>query len=344
MTRYTSPTGLYEVLLPENYKLEQKPFRVGPKRVVYETELTAIQDQRPYKNAIKQHILKTQQTLGSALSEEEKEKFIIQYLNSYVEFYSDKGGEVVERKNLFPNTSQATGEVLISYKDENLGPQHIQARVLFSDVTKMEQILIGSPEIIESTRSKEFFNSLIFNSGVTMHDNDVRADWVKRQSPLGIFSSYFPEQNDTYAPKEPKFYHSEKSEALTAEYFDPIWRHTLKYTIYGYDLPRNLTYSDAKEVLHRRHIKNFKALSDKMKVDEYSIGKNKALHTEFQISSKPEVGYQDYVELRAQFAGNYMIVHEIVGSKNMVESAFIKNITQQVIFHPGLAASIKAGH
>lgn len=344
ITRYTSPTGLYEVVVPENYRVAQKSFRLGPKRVIYETELKAIQDQRPYKNSIKQHIIKTQQTLGTALTKEEKQNFIIQHLNSYVDFYSDSGGEVLERNNLLPNTSNPAGEIIISFDDPTLGTQNIQARILFTDVTKMEQILIASPEVLESTRSKGYFNSLIFNSGVTMYNNDVRADWVKRQSPLGIFSSYLPAQNDTYAPKEPKFFHAEKSEALTAEYFDPIWRHKLRYTIYGYDLPRNLSFSDAKEVLHRRHIRNFAALSNKMKVDEYTVGKNMALHTEFQFAPDPGLEYQNYVELKAQFTGNYMIVHEIVGSQDMADSSFIKNVMDQVIFHPGLAASIKAGH
>ena len=340
MTYFKSESGVFQTYVPETYEIDETPFRIGPKRVVYSSELSASQDQRPYKNTVKTFTIRTEQTFGPSLTEKEKISLIEQDLDLYVDFYKDNGGKVINRSAVTDELGKSA-EMILSFEDTKLGTQYMKLRIVMSDVTKLQQILMSASDIMDTFRVKQYFESLSVSNGVTRHDMELVDSWDKHESALGIFTSYLPENVKPYFPSEPQKHNSKKSEVISATFFDPILNQEITYNTYGYKLSRNLSFFDAKDVLNKRHISKQKTVVPKIDIQEINSKGRTLIQTEFPIRRQDRLQYKNYIKLKAEFKGQYMVVHEIIGSKRLVDSAFIQNVMDHTVFHPSVAKALE---
>ncbi|MCB1562260.1 MAG: hypothetical protein KDJ75_01675 [Alphaproteobacteria bacterium] len=330
---YQSITGLFRVTIPNEYKDHFSPFRIDDTKVLHSGELIATIDQRPYKNAVKNYIVKLDQTLGPNMSGSTKEKLINRELDFYQSHYESIGGVVKDRSTLNTGTS-SEGEVYIAYPDKNFGKQGIIFRVVYTDVSRFQQILSGPEHVIYDKHSKIFIDSLDTAHGVTSIKKPIEEEWSRIKAPSGAFALLLPKTQPPYLAADPYVHSSGNTDIIGALFYDPVRFESIFYNAYGYRFGTKLTFSNAAEILLKKHIFRHKGYTRNVNIEKIYIGEQPALRARYAIPASEEYPYANTARLEAVFTGNYILVHEIISSPSLVDAPLLETIINHTEFDP----------
>lgn len=330
---YQSMTGLFRVTIPNEYHDHYTPFRIDDSKVLHSGELIATIDQRPYKNAVKSYIVKLDQSLGPNMSENTKGKLLNRELDFYQSYYESIGGIIKDRSTLNSGTS-SQGELHISYPDKNFGKQGAIFRVLYTDISRFQQIISGPDHIISDKQAKIFTDSLDTAYGVTSIKKPVEEEWSRLTAPSGAFALLLPNPQPPYLAAAPYVQSSGNTDVIGAVFHDPVRSESIFYNAYGYRFSTNLSFSNAAEVLLKKHIFKHRGHTRNVNIEKIYIGEQPALRARYAIPASEEYPYANTARLEAVFTGSYILVHEIISSPSLVNAPILETILAHTEFDP----------
>ncbi len=341
-TVFKSPTGVYEARFPEGFKSAHTKFLVDDKRAVHVEETTATLDQRPFRNTVKSYIVKFDQTLGPPLNANNVGQLLHEEFQNYISYYSTMDGVVV-RQNTEGYLGHWGGEIQLTYKDPEFGEQSLRARILYSPDTRLQQIVIGTKDLMDSYLTRDFMESLRFTPGISIVKGMVREQWLTMESPTGMFTMLYPGQEaPPYFTAPPNATWDAKTETVAAVYHDPVRNENVYFKVYGYQFDNDLDFPAVQEILTKRHINRFRSQTKGIRFNKgISSGKEKKgmlkfpfMETTFPIKRLKEHPYIKTVRLRAFFFEKKMIVMETMTSDSLFASSLVSNLTSFVNFQP----------
>ncbi len=330
---FKSETNLFSVRIPDNIQEDIKEFRLGPRRVTQTGQSASTIDQRPLKDAVKNYIIKYEQTLGTNIVDDDLSELIASELDIYENYYKKLKGDLRRRNEIIQINGAVGGEIQIAYEDPALGPQHIRARVFFTRSGKVQQIVTGPPNIIDSIPTRHYFESLRLHEGYKHKVGSFKEDWPAVKSQLGIFTAYLPEKTKPYVPKDVEIKNSDNAERVAISFRDPIWKETVFYNIYGYQLGQDLNYLNVEKFLRKNHVLRHVFKDGLIEFDKLTNEDAGMMETEYIIEAPEKFPYVTTVKLRALFSGDHLLVHEVMGSPRLVRSTFMKKVVESVEFH-----------
>jgi hypothetical protein len=341
-TNYESPSGVFMVRIPEGYTAATMQFMVGDERAAHSEELSSLIDQRPYKNTMKSYIIKFDQTIGPSLTSNDVAQILAEEFNGYINYYKKMEG-VVRTRITDGVAGHWGGEIMISYRDPTFGVQSIRSRVLFNETTRLQQIVIGADDQMNSYATRDFFDSLVFESGVSKVEESVREKWLTMESPTGMFTMLYP---DVLAPPyytvEPKAQWDDKNEVVSISFNDPVRNEKIFFNVYGYRFNSDLDYASVQEVLTKRHIMKQRSSAKGVRLNK-GIGTGKEedgmvkfpfMETSYSIRPLKDFPYVTSVRLRAMFSGKTMLVMETMTSNALFTSPLVENLMSFVNYQP----------
>jgi len=343
MVPYFSKSGLFQTKTPESNTSERKTLRITNDSVINTEKVSSEIDQRPFINNVKNYIIRLDQTLGPALTPEEKNQLIDFELDKYVEYYRSKNALLKSKEKKYYNRIPG-GEIYMTYRSENLGLQALRARILYSDTSKVQQILLSSDQGAFSLRAQDFFNSMALKKGITRLDGNIIDDWIEVTSPLKIFSALFPPKTAPYVLEDPKIENTDQqTESISVKIIDPVRNSKILYKISGHHTKQVINYKAAKYIIVTDHIKNYikspKNISFKtLKSPEG----HPVLETTFFIKTNEVGRTKTAIRIRAVFADTYIMVQEMIAPKILMQSSFTQNLMAHTLFHPKMAFDYKA--
>ena len=333
LTPYASETGVFQVKIPADHKTAITRMDTKNGTSVYSGETIATIDQRPFKNAVKSFIVKFDQTIGPGLNEKEKETLIRRELDLYENHYASMNS-IVQEKTESKRGDTKTGDIYITFEDPKLGLQGVKARVLFSDATRIQQIITGPDHIMRSVKSKEFFESLFLEYGLPANPADMEETWQAHPSPLGIFTARLPPVAKPYVFEDPAIKNTDTSEILGFTVTDPVRAEKLFYRVYGYKFDDKPSFAEAEQTLLVRHIAQYLKIPEGLEIRKSFNAQNVPLiETQYDIPGLKNYPFAKTVKLRCLFLGNVMMVQELIGSHALVDSDFAGSLFAQTEFH-----------
>jgi hypothetical protein len=331
--KYVSDTGIFETVVPDRAKTKITKLRIDPDKPAYSEETVATLDQRPYKNAMKNYIIRFDQTLGPPMNDEEREKLMEQEVNSYVEYYTAKGG-TIEDKTTSRTSATVRTVVSMTYKDEDMGQQGLKLRMEFSEFTRLQQVMTGPKHVMDTQQNKNFFNYFKMNGGLAYAPGKYEDEWDKHTSPLKIFSVLLPPVAEPYVQREPVTKHSDDAEKMSFVFTDPVRAQKIFYDIYGFRTEENLNYADAEELLLKRIVSQHLKRLDNVSLRRTTAGNLPGIEIDYKVPPHKKFPFVEVVKLRCLFIKNYMVVQQVIASDLMMNSNFVQNFLQQIEFHP----------
>lgn len=207
-------------------------------------------------------------------------------------------------------------------------------RISYSNTTRLEQIYSGPDEMMFDHRAKDFFNSLILNTGRTAYDGDIKRFWSVVTSPFALFKANIPNQAPPYVPENIQETYNNKVERLSLQLYDPVYDNTLFYNIYGYRFNTLMTMDNVQQVLMEKHLKKFRVDISKLKFTQASDGTYPVLQTKMHFSPPKAHPYMDTISLSAYYYGPFLVVQELVGNNIHVESPVGARMMRLLEFTP----------
>lgn len=339
MTKYIDEDGIFHVLIPDTYKINKKYFRIDENEVAISGEVVATEDQRPYKDVVKQYIIKYEQTIAHSITENDIASLLNLELGKYIDYYTALGG-VIRNKELNTYGGKPGGEVVMSYRDKERGIQSIRVRIIYSDVTKVEQIVIGPEDSMFAYKTKDFYDSLQVNDGRTELKGDLQKEWDTVTSPFAISTQLVPRKNPPFVENKPEFTNSDKIERMSMRFTDPVYGYTMFYNIYGYRFGSLLTNDNVQKVIMDKHLKKFKINIRDLKFSMTSKNNYPVLSTTMHFPAPPQYPFMNTIKLHAHFFGNFLVVQEFAGTNFHVNSVFAQNISKYFKFSPVAANKV----
>lgn len=333
---HESESGAFGVLVPEGQKETLTRFRISDKHVLSNSELIALDDQRPYRDIVKSYIVKADQTIGAPFSEKELEKLIEREVATYISHYKTMNGEVLEQKDLIVGGRPAK-ELFIAFDDPEHGRQGLRAAFMFSDLTKFQQIYIGPEDSLFIYRNKDFFDSIQIRGGYTVEEGEFAKDWNLHVSPFEIFTVLLPPVSPPYVYAEPASHANERNDVISFAFYDPVRLQQAYFNTYGYRFDKNLTSSDMQQVLMRNHAFQYGINLSNFVFSQGQFGEFPLLETAFYVPPQAHLQNADYVRLRAVFSGNVAVVQELIATQPLAAGPFAEKLLSAVDFHPDRA-------
>ncbi|MGB4107146.1 MAG: hypothetical protein WBK55_05050 [Alphaproteobacteria bacterium] len=339
---FQSPSGVYEARFPEGFKSSSARFLINDNRAVHAEETTAIVDQRPYKNTLKSYIIKFDQTFGPELNANNVSQLLSEEFRNYIDFYEPMGGVLVNQ-NMEGYNGHWGGEIQISYKDPEYGEQSLRARILYGNDTRLQQIVIGTKDLMDSYATRDFMQSLIFDPGVSIVKGLVREQWLTMESPTGMFTMLYPgEKAPPYFTAPPISNWDKKTEVVVAVYHDPVRNENVYFKVYGYQFDNDLDFAAVQEILTKRHINKYRQATKGIRFNKgISSGNEKKgmlkfpfMETTFPINPPKDHPYISTVRLRSFFSGKNLMVMETMTSDPLFASTLVDNLMGFVNFQP----------
>ncbi len=341
---HKSKTGIYITRIPDNFKVKTTElFPIGKGRAVGAEAISSIIDERPFKDVFRYYDIKFEQTLGKPFSNQEVAILLKQELDLYENFYVSKEGEVKSRNDNLFFKGYDGGETYISYIDPDIGEQSIKIRVLFTDVSKLTQIIAGPDSTIHSFKAREFFESLQVSSGFAIAEDKIEDLWTPLTPPMNLFTAKIPPLSNRYFPKEPQISQKTNADFVNLIFTDPVRKQNIFVNLYGYRISAELDYNRAEKVLKRRHIQKHRSAlyTDMASLKRDSVGIKRKINdmgeyieAQYNIHPLKKFPYMDRIKIRAYFYKNFMLVEEVIGSSPLIFSPFIENFLKEVKFHP----------
>lgn len=331
---YFSPSGLYQLKMPEDRTTDHQTLRVSPDTVVNTEKNVATVDQRPYKKAVKNYVVQLDQTLGHRLSTEEISGMIDRDIDRFIAHYRNRKALLKKRDRKYYDR-HAGGEVYMTYFDDELGMQAVRARILFTPSARLQQVVIGPDRTAFSIRSENFFNSLHLKEGNTRSEGTFEDNWESHTSPLKIFSVLVPPKIAPYHPEAPAIQHTKKSERMEFTLVDPVRGHKVFYRTYGYKTDEPMTFKAAQNMLLGKHVARYLKVPRGLRFNRGKTEKGyPVLETSFFVSTPKDHPAANAIKLRATFLQNYMFVQELVTSKAIMNSKLSGYLMDHALFHP----------
>jgi hypothetical protein len=332
-TRFQDEDNIFHALVPENYKLNKKMLRINDQHQLITTELNATVDQRPYKDLVKQYIIKYDQTFMNAIPQDDIPELVGKEMERYIRFYTKQDG-VLRNREFGTFNGMPGGELFISYRDKEKGVQSIRVRFMYSDVSRIEQIIMGPEDAMTAQSTKDFYSSLRVNKGRTKFPGDVEKEWDSTISPLGLFTQLTPKQSEPYLGEPVNVVSNDRIERLSIKLHDPVYDNDMFYNVYGYRLNTLMTMENVQKVIIDRHLKKFKVDIASLKFAQTSAGDYPVLTTKAHFQAPEKYPYMNTISLQAHYYGNFVVVQELAGNNAHVESLLAKNLTRYFRFYP----------
>lgn len=331
--QYKDEDGIFHVLIPGNYKINKKYLRIDDREVATSGEIISTVDQRPYKDVVKQYIVKYEQTFAHSIADNDVGSLLELELGKYIDYYTSFGG-VMRNKEMGTFNGRPGGEVVISYKDKELGLQSIRVRIIYANTTKIEQIVMGPEETMFAFRTKDFFSSLQIKDGRTSLDGEFQKEWETVTSPFQLISQLIPRRNPPFVAKTESFVNSDSIERMSVKIVDPVYGHTLFYNLYGYRFNSLMTSENVQRVLMDKHLKKFNVSIAELKFAVSSKGQYPVLSTKMHFKPPSKFPFMNTIKLHAHYFGNFLVVQELAGSNIHVESVLAQNLSRYFRFDP----------
>lgn len=332
---YRSDTTLLSVRMPAEPKEASTAFRIAPGRVAHSLEMTATIDQRPYKKAVKNYIVKINQSLAPGFSEASKLAILNREVAFYEEYYKSQGGSV-RNKEIF-TTKKGSGALLeMNYSIEGYAPQGFKAEMHLDHFGLTQQMVTGPEAILNAFKTRDYFETSTFKKNHIARKGSFAEDWADFESPLGLFSVKVPPITPPYFTKAPYAKATDDDRDVVSLVFnDPVWRHQLFYNIHSYGFDVKLSNEAAQTVLIERHIKKHRGDTQGVLFKRANLdGGISVIDTHYPIKAPKGYPYLSKARLRVMFAGNFMIVQEMMGTDHMIDSNFAKSVFELVEFKP----------
>jgi hypothetical protein len=329
---FMSETRLFNVLMPGKPDEHIVKFRAGDDALLLKSEAFAFIDQRPYKEVIKNYVVKFEQTIGLGISEKNRIDIVNKELNLYARTYSDRNARIVEQK-ITDDTYTTFGHLALYFDDET-GPQGFRLRIVLTGTTKFYQIFSGPEKDMFSRVTNRYFESFKVRSGVLNQEGNINDDWKRIESPMGLFAIKAPDIAPPYFNNEPSVYEEERMERIGMIFTDPIWKQNIYYNVTGFQLEEEMSFELAEDVILEKFLEKHGRNMVGIKLEKNFIGDTPYVETSYAIKPPKGIPYLNQVRLRGMFLGNYMIVQEVVGPRHLLETGLIESFFNLVEFTP----------
>jgi hypothetical protein len=333
---YESETGVFKTRAPEQAQTKITNFMIGDKLAASSEETTAVIDERTSQNVIKTYIIKFDQTLGVPLNDIESDIVLNQEMALYEDFYTKGYKGVTTKKEKKTILNSLGGELVMNFEDPKLGPQSIKIVTLVTPQTRLQQIAMGPPEMMNSFKTRDYFNSTQFFDGLTVTDKSIENEWKQARSPLNTFTYFAPTVTPPYYPETAKANFNPREDNIAMTFKDPVRNQPLYYNIYSYRFDVGITPDNAKTVIQEKHLKKFVDHPSAYRFTFSQIDEQSSLiEGAFNVSAPKGYPWIDRLTLKARLVGNALLVEEVIGSAPLVASPFAQNISKMIEFHPG---------
>ena len=330
---YMSETRLFSSLMPGKPDEHVVKFRAGDDVLLVKSEAFAFIDQRPYKDVIKNYVIKFEQTLGLKIKEKSRIDIVQKEINQYIEDYADKNARVVEHK-ITDDTYTTFGHLALYFDDEKAGPQGFRIRIILSGTTKFYQIFSGPEKDMFSRVTDRYFESFTVRSGVLNQEGNINEEWKRIESPMGLFAIKAPEVAPPYFNSEPSIVFEDDKERVGMIFTDPIWKQNIYYNVSGFKVDEEMSFELAEDVILEKFLTKHGRNMVGIKLEKNFIGETPYIETTYLINPPKHLPYLNQVRLRAMFLGNYIIVQEVVGPKHLIGTSLINSFFDLVEFTP----------
>jgi len=330
---YVSETQLFSVLMPGKPDETIGSFRVGDGLMVNNSEVLSFIDQRPYKNTVKNYVVKLDQSLGSFIGTDYQVRIIERELDLYVQIYEEKNAVIVD-KTVEVGNVKTQGNMILTYEDEDEGLQAVRIRIIINSNSLFHQIFSGPEKDLNTTITEQYFKSLNIQSGVIAIPGSMNEDWRRIESPMSLFAIKVPPITPPYFSSEPNVSKEKKKERIGMVFTDPIWAQNVFYSVTGYQLESEMSFELAKKALLEKHMKRHGRNEVGVTFNKDFIGETPYIEAKYAINSPKGYPYIDKVRIRSMFLGNYMIVQEVIGAEHLVESSFVQSFFNLIEFTP----------
>jgi len=332
-TDYKDEDGIFYVLMPENYKVNKKIFRMNEQEVYTSTEATATIDNTDFIDVVKKYAIRYDQTIARSIASNDIPDLIEKDLNKYIKYYESIGG-VIRDKELGSFNRRPGGEVIMAYRTEDGKLASTRVRIIYTESTRLEQIYTGPDESMFDHRAKDFFNSLTMKDGRTTYEGDMERVWSDVTSPFELFKISVPNAAPPYVPHDIKTSKNNKVERLSLQLVDPVYDNTLFYNVYGYRFNTLMTMDNVQQVIMEKHLKKFRVDIRKLKFSHASNGAYPVLGTKMHFAAPDAYPYMNTIKLNAYYYGPFVVVQEMVGSNIHVESDVATRMMKRLQFTP----------
>ena len=326
----TSQTSLFRVKAPKGSSEQYQNLYMDSERSVYSGELSGV------SNSNAHYTVKIDQTLGVPIRDRELGNLIHQELTYHINSFKDKEGKVSDLNEALQFGNFGGGQVRIDYNDPELGSQAFKIRILYSDTSKIQQIAIGSAKAMDTYETRDFFDSFkLFNGYKPIEETDQPLPDPPGKiytSPLEIFQQRLPDAPSVFMTELPKFEHGEKAEHMSVRFSDPVFDQSILYNVDGYAFDIPATYQNVMRLIKERYAAKHDATLNKKSCQSVMDGKTPLVECSYIIKPLKDYAYISRVRLRAQFSGNYVMVHEVLGSEYFINSPFINSLIQETEF------------
>lgn len=347
MTQFNDEDGIFHVLIPENYKINKKMTRIDNSQMVISTEIHSVVDQRPYKEVVKDFIVKYDQSFMNAIPQEDIPKLLEKDLEKYINYYAKFDG-VLRKREVGTFGGQPGGEIIISYLDKEKGIQSIRLRIVYTDVTRVEQIIIGPEDAITAQSTTDYFSSLSVKGGRTSFPGEIEKEWDTLVSPFALFTQLLPKRTIPYVPNDPQIASNDRVERVSLKLVDPVYENIMFYNIYGYRFNSLMTMDNVQKVILDRHLKKFNVNIRNVQFTQTSAGDYPVLATKVHFAAPDRYPYMNTIDIKAHYYGNFVVIQELAGNNAHVESVLAHNLTRMFKFYPMRGhkqfTAEKAGH
>lgn len=322
---------IYEVRIPEDHNVHSAKMNIGSKGVAFGEKIQAIIPGSGGDPVDRLYSLQVSQTLGRPIDpsyvKAELEERIKSYLNKFIPY----NGVLLQRENFSDSHGMHATDLHLTYDDPKIGTTHLRTKIYLTGVTRALQSVVGSEAAMYSYRTRDFFDSMTMYDGYILAKKPLKEMWKPYVSPLNIFTAYFPEQDRIFSFMDPIIHNSEKNEVMLYKIFDPYYEKAMIYNIYGYRFGASLNQDLAISVVLKRHLAK---QSISVSNDAFRKPKEGAIEIVYSVRPHKTNGYSNFGKIYAEYNANYMIVHEMWGPENLIESSFTDSIIDATEFHP----------
>lgn len=332
---YQSVSGVFSSKIPQGHTETFSQIFVKESQLATSEEVSAVMDQRPYKNVLKSYVIKLDQTIGPALGKDEIADLVKREFQLYEDFYLSQGGKIVQKDDSGMH-GVAGGEIHLAYPDKVFGDQHVKMRIMFTPSSRYEQIVTGPEAAVASVRTRDFFDSRLYD-GISVVEEKVIDEWQQTTSPLSIFSVMSPAVIKPFFPNPPVVQSSDRSEIISMVFQDPVRNQGIYFTTYSYVFQTTLTMPLVKKFILNNFAQKNGASLKSVKFKNYDDDRQRhVLETSYVIPPPPNFLTTDTVRIRAIYDDSFLMVQQIMSSRKLANSEFSRMILGLAKFHPEL--------
>lgn len=341
---HPSETSIFEVRFPQKYKQRISPLRLNKKQIVYNAEIvgTIGDDPDPLNN--KTYMVKIDQTFGPAIPEEYLQSLLKREAATYIYSMEKQGGILHFEEDI--NQNGNIGRELIFTYDEEGKKQGLRLKLVFTDSSRIQQIMTGPAGAVQSYKTNVFFDSLKVYPGIAKKDGDITKEWTKHESPHGIYTLYLPPEPNSFIVKNFSYKVSDNIERGHIVFKDPMLSYKTTYDIYGYVFDKKLYTEDIVSLLYSKHIAKYSTNLTRadLKIETKVFPDRRISYAKLVIPPPPKQSYATTIYLQAIYRNNFVVVQEIRGDPNYVTSDLMQTISSNIEFHPDQAHDYDGTH